>query len=257
MADLIAINPKLHATLRIAPDKAELHSRGIQLLPVVPAEFASIATQSPIVLTKNGQTGQFVTVAMLGFAPGENLWFADGRWQGAYLPLQLQRQPFFLGQSGDNGQGDYVLCIDPDSPALVQDHSAALVLDQSPALDATECTETLFNDTGADSAYLQQIKGVLAELLQGEQQQQQLVQALLAANLMQPLSLEITFANQQSTRLNGLYTIDQQKLAALDAATLIQLHQAGWLAPIYTIIASAAQLYPLIARKNQQLTGAA
>ena len=257
MAELIAINPRIHATLRIAPDKAEIHSRGIQLLPVVPAEFASVATQSPIVLTKNGQTGQFVTVAMLGFAPGENLWFADGRWQGAYLPLQLQRQPFFLGQSGDNGQGDYVLCIDPASPALVQDQSGALVQDQSPALDAAQSTETLFNGNGADSPYLQQIKGVLAELLQGEQQQQQLVQALLAANLIQPLSLEITFANQQSTRLNGLYTIDQQKLATLDAATIVKLHQAGWLAPIYTIIASAAQLYPLIARKNQQLTGAA
>jgi len=242
MAELIAINPKLHATLRIQPDKAELHGRGIQLLPVVPAEFASVATQSPIVLTKNGQTGQFVSVAMLGFAPGENLWFADERWQGAYLPLQLQRQPFFLGQSGDNGQGDYVLCLDPDSPAIMQQHSA------------TTNTEQLFQADGSDSAYLQHIKGVLAELLQGEQQQQQLVQALLAANLIQPLSLEITFANQQSTRLNGLYTIDQQKLAALDPATLVQLHQAGWLAPIYTMIASAAQLYPLIARKNQQLS---
>lgn len=248
MAELIAINPKLHATLRIQPEKAEWHSRGIQLLPVVPAEFASVATQSPIVLTKNGQTGQFVTVAMLGFAPGENLWFTDGSWQGNYLPLQLQRQPFFLGQSGDNGQGDYVLCIDPDSPAIAQEQQSA----------ATEtATEALFQDDGSDSTYLQQIKGVLAELLQGEQQQQQLVQALLAANLIQPLSLEITFANQQSTRLNGLYTIDQQKLATLDAATLVKLHQAGWLAPIYTIIASAAQLYPLIARKNQQLTGAA
>ncbi len=248
MADLIAINPTLHATLRIAPDKTEIHSRGIQLLPVVPAEFASIATQSPIVLTKNGQTGQFVTVAMLGFAPGENLWFSDENWQGTYLPLQLQRQPFFLGQSGNNGQGDYVLCIDPDSPALAQNQHSA----------TTEtATEGLFQQDGTDSPYLQQIKGVLAELLQGEQQQQQLVQALLAANLIQPLSLEITFANQQSTRLNGLYTIDQQKLATLDAATVVKLHQAGWLAPIYTIIASAAQLYPLIARKNQQLTGAA
>jgi hypothetical protein len=248
MPELIAINPKLHAKLRLQPEKAEWHSRGIQLLPVVPAEFASIATQSPIVLTKNGQTGQFVSVAMLGFAPGENLWFADGRWQGAYLPLHLQRQPFFLGQADDNGQGDYVLCIDLDSPAIAQEQHST----------ATEtATEALFQDDGSDSPYLQQIKGVLAELLQGEQQQQQLVQALLAANLIQPLSLEITFANQQSTRLNGLYTIDQQKLATLDAATLVKLHQAGWLAPIYTIIASAAQLYPLIARKNQQLTGAA
>ena len=135
MAELIAINPKLHAKLRIQPEKAELHSRGIQLLPVVPAEFASIATQSPIVLTKNGQTGQFVTVAMLGFAPGENLWFADSRWQGAYLPLHLQRQPFFIGQSGDNSQGDYVLCIDPDSPAIAQKQQS----------DGTETTFSALN----------------------------------------------------------------------------------------------------------------
>lgn len=245
MADLIAINPKLHSTLRVAPDKAGLHSRGVQLLPVVPTEFASIATQSPIVLTKNGQTGQFVTVAMLGFAPGENLWLSDDGWQGAYLPLHLQRQPFFLGNSADDGTGNYVLCIDPNSPALLQD----------PQRTIDTATEALFQQDGADSQYLQQIKGVLAELLQGEQQQQKLIQALLAATLIQPLSLEITFANQQSTRLNGLYTIDQQKLAALDATTLVALHQAGWLAPIYTIIASAAQLYPLIARKNQQLAG--
>lgn len=248
MADLIAVNPQLHATLRIAPDHAERHSRGIQLLPVVPAEFANIATQSPIVLTKNGQTGQFVTVAMLGFAPGENLWFTDDRWQGAYLPLQLQRQPFFLGQAATGSQTDYVLCLDPDSPAICRDENAPLL--------PTTSTERLFTETGADTDYLQHIKGVLAALLQGEQQQQQLVQALLDAELIQPLSLEITFANQQSTRLNGLYTIDQEKLAALPAPTLVQLHQAGLLAPIYTLLASAAQLYPLIARKNQQLAGA-
>ena len=248
MANLIAVNPQLHAPLRIAPDIAERHSQGIQLLPVVPAEFANIATQSPIVLTKNGQTGQFVTVAMLGFTPGENLWFADDRWQGAYLPLQLQRQPFFLGQADASSQGEYVLCIDPDSPAICRDENVVLY--------PTTSSERLFTQTGEDSAYLQQIKGVLAALLQGEQQQQQLVQALLDAELIQPLSLEITFANQQSTRLNGLYTIDQEKLAALPAPKVVQFHQAGLLAPIYTLLASAAQLYPLIARKNQQLAGA-
>lgn len=240
MADLIAINPKLHATLRIQTEQAEFHSQGIQLLPVVPAEFASVATQSPIVLTKNGQTGQFVTVALLGFAPGENLWCVDGRWQGSYLPLHLQRQPFFLGQSGDDGQGEYLLCMDPDSPAICRDSNAANA-------------EPLFVENGADSPYLQQIKTVLAELLRGEQQLQQLVQALLDAALIQPLSLEITFANQQSTRLNGLYTIDQQKLNTLDAATLVKLHQAGWLASIYTLLASAAQIYPLVERKNRSL----
>ena len=241
MARLVAIDPQQHQHLRVQPAKAEWHSNGVQLMPVVPAEFASMATQAPIVLTKNGETGQFVTVAMLGFTPGENLFFADNVWLGDYLPLQLQRQPFFLGQPDTSG--NYVVCIDSDSPTICT--SATVESD-------TDCQQ-LFTDTGADSSYYQQAKNCLAELLRGEQQQQQLVQTLLSVELIQPLSLDIVFDNAQSTRLHGLYTIDQQKLAALAATKLVELHQAGWLMPIYTMIASTAQIYPLIARKNRQL----
>jgi hypothetical protein len=239
MSQLVAIHPHHHQHLRLIPEKAELHSKGIQLMPVVPAEFANIASQSPIVLTKNGDTGQFVFVAVLGFAPGENLWLQHEQWQGHYLPLQLQRQPFFLGQT-DSGS-DFALCIDLQSPML---QSGAAQGDNSQAL---------FQHDGSDSSYFLQVKACLAELLRGEQQQQQLIQALLDCGLIQPLSLEITFANQQSTKLQGLYTIDQQKLAKLSQTQLYSLHQQGWLAAIYTVLASAAQFYPLIARKNQQL----
>uniref|UniRef100_A0A486XL14 Peptide transport system permease protein sapC (TC 3.A.1.5.5) n=1 Tax=Rheinheimera sp. BAL341 TaxID=1708203 RepID=A0A486XL14_9GAMM len=253
MAQLVAINPQLHQHLRLQPANAGRHSEDTQLMPVVPAEFASMATQAPIVLTKNGQTGQFVAVALLGFAPGENLFYSDNAWQGDYLPLQLQRQPFFLGQAeaaetptntstAPNNKEDYVLCIDSDSPTICQPTS----------IDDTRYAQ-LFTETGADSRYFQQAKSCLAELLRGEQQQQQLVQALLSYDLIQPLSLDIVFDNEQSTRLNGLYTIDQQKLAALAPDKLVELHQAGWLLPIYTLIASTAQIYPLIARKNRRL----
>lgn len=239
MSQLVAIHPHHHQHLHLIPEKAELHSKGIQLMPVVPAEFANIASQSPIVLTKNGDTGQFVFVAVLGFAPGENLWLQHEQWQGHYLPLQLQRQPFFLGQT-DKGS-DVALCIDLQSPML---QSGAAQGDNS---------QVLFQHDGSDSSYFLQVKACLAELLRGEQQQQQLIQALLDCGLIQPLSLEITFANQQSTKLQGLFTIDQQKLAKLSQTQLYSLHQQGWLAAIYTVLASAAQFYPLIARKNQQL----
>jgi hypothetical protein len=252
MAQLVAINPQLHRQLRLHPAKAEWHSKGIQLMPVVPTEFASMATQAPIVLTKNGQTGQFVSVALLGFAPGENLFFSNNSWQGDYLPLQIQRQPFFLGQAEAAGTQDtqkaqgtpeFVVCIDNDSPTICPPTSQ----------DSNSDTQQLFTESGADSAYFQQAKQCLAELLRGEQQLQQLMQALLGHDLLQPLSLDIVFDNEQSTRLNGLYTIDQQKLAALSPVALVALHQAGWLLPIYTLIASTAQIYPLIARKNRQL----
>jgi hypothetical protein len=253
MAQLVAINPQLHRQLRLHPAKAEWHSKGIQLMPVVPTEFASMATQAPIVLTKNGQTGQFVSVALLGFAPGENLFFSNNSWQGDYLPLQIQRQPFFLGQAEAAGTQDtqetqvapeFVVCIDNDSPTICPPTSQGSNSDD---------TQQLFTESGADSAYFQQAKQCLAELLRGEQQLQQLMQALLGHDLLQPLSLDIVFDNEQSTRLNGLYTIDQQKLAALSPVALVALHQAGWLLPIYTLIASTAQIYPLIARKNRQL----
>jgi hypothetical protein len=253
MAQLVAINPQLHRQLRLHPAKAEWHSKGIQLMPVVPTEFASMATQAPIVLTKNGQTGQFVSVALLGFAPGENLFFSNNSWQGDYVPLQIQRQPFFLGQAEAAGTQDaqespgapeFVVCIDNDSPTICPPTSQGSNSDD---------TQQLFTESGADSAYFQQAKQCLAELLRGEQQLQQLMQALLGHDLLQPLSLDIVFDNEQSTRLNGLYTIDQQKLAALSAVALSELHQAGWLLPIYTLIASTAQIYPLIARKNRQL----
>jgi hypothetical protein len=253
MAQLVAINPQLHQQLRLHPAKAEWHSKGIQLMPVVPTEFASMATQAPIVLTKNGQTGQFVSVALLGFAPGENLFFSNNSWQGDYVPLQIQRQPFFLGQAEATGTQDaqespgapeFVVCIDNDSPTICPPTSQGSNSDD---------TQQLFTESGADSAYFQQAKQCLAELLRGEQQLRQLMQALLGHDLLQPLSLDIVFDNEQSTRLNGLYTIDQQKLAALSPVALVALHQAGWLLPIYTLIASTAQIYPLIARKNRQL----
>jgi len=42
------------------------------------------------------ETGRFEPSALLGFQPQENLFFVDGRWDAAYVPLQIQRQPFSL-----------------------------------------------------------------------------------------------------------------------------------------------------------------
>ncbi len=239
MPTLVALDPNLHRHLRLNPELIPLSCRQVQMLPVVPAEFAQVASQTPIVLTKQGQTGQFVFVTLFGLSPGENLFWQQGRFNALYQPLQLRRQPFFIGGDG----ADTVLCLDLDHPAL-----------QASEQDAAEA---LFQPDGQESATVKSAKACLAALLQGEQQQQQLTRLLLQLDLIQPLSLEITFADQQQQRLNGLYTIDQQKLAALGAEAVLQLHQGGWLAAIYTQLASMAQLYPLIERKNASLRMAA
>ena len=73
MTKLVAVDNKNHLNTRVDLSKIEQHGADLQLVPVVLSEFINLAIQYPIVLTKNGNTGQFVISAMLGFESNENL----------------------------------------------------------------------------------------------------------------------------------------------------------------------------------------
>ena len=47
--------------------------------------------------------------------------------------------------------------------------------------------------------------------------------------------------------------IDEDKLKALSADRIIELHNLGYLAYIYIIIASMGQIYASVQRKNERL----
>jgi len=252
MANLVAIQPELHRHLHVQPQFIESHSAGQHLIPVIPAEVTHVATDLPVVLTKNGDTGQFVLAALTGFKPGENLLWQQGEWQGLYLPLQIQRQPFFVGKASPEAE-DYTVCIHIDSPAVwpVQTPSTE---SQNTSLNHPPIgAEPLFLADGRESEFYQAAKAKLLQLLQGEQQAAQLIDTLIALELLQPMALEITFTDNSSTRLQGLYTVDANKIAQLTPEALLRLHQSGFLAMVFAIANSSAQIYRLIARKNQQL----
>tara|TARA_B110000091_G_scaffold144840_1_gene154616 strand:- start:242 stop:1045 length:804 start_codon:yes stop_codon:yes gene_type:complete len=243
MTSLVAVDNKSHKDIKIINALIEAHGKNLHLIPAVLAEFTNLALQYPIVLTKNGDTGAFVFAAMLGFEDRENLFWQDEQWQGIYLPLQIQRQPFFIGKvptkvSKEKKQQseEHLVCIDTDSPAI-----------------STTEGEPLFNAIGEETAYFSQAKNCLAQIMQGELDNQRLLEQLQEMALIQPIALEITFINQQKTRLNGLYTIDKKKLATLNNEAVATLHRLGLLLPIYIMIASLGQIYSLIDKKNKQL----
>jgi len=246
MANLIAIDNQTHKNLHINSSKAELHGQALHLIPVVLSEFSNLAVQYPIVFTKNGDTGQFICASMLGFSHSENLFWQDGEWQGLYLPLQIQRQPFFVGdltssKNGNESNTEQVVCVDFDSPTVCTDNNS---VDQG---------EALFTVTGEETEFFTEAKSRLAKLLQGEVANQEFINKVTELELLQPLTLEITFVNQETTQLNGLYTIDREKLAQLSSATIFELHQSGFLEAIYIMLTSLGQLYALIDKKNQRL----
>lgn len=254
VAQITALDPTHHQQLQVKPALASQQGQTLQLVPVVPSEFAFAATQLPLFITKHELTGEFSVVAMTGFAPGENLWWQGGAWQAAYLPLQLQRLPFFLGHAENEAP---TLCIDLANPAVSEGPVSMFNADTVSSDTANSDTaEPLFVD-GKPSAYLQQMQAILAELWQGEQHRRELLRLIAEWQLLQPVALDITFANQQQRRLQGLYSIDAAKLAALTPEQVVHLHQRQWLSPLYAVCHSMSQLYVLIEMKNAALASSA
>lgn len=235
MANLVALDSEHHRELRIDPGKIEQQGAALRMVPVMPGEFLKLAIDYPIVLTKNAETGQFVCVALFGFAEGENLYWQGDRWDSLYTPLNIARQPFFVGTSDD---GQPLVCIDQDSPCVQGDG------------------ERLFDDEGAPTAYLQKMQGILAQLLDGEKQGTEFVRQLQQQELLTPMRLEVTFADDSTQRIEGLYTVDEEKLQALSGEPLQQLHASGNLARIHTMLTSLGHIYSLIERRNRRDTAA-
>lgn len=235
MSNLVQLNLANHRHLQLEPQQCAQHGAELNLIPVVMSEFRQLVTQYPILLTKNGDTGAFTFVAMLGFAKGENLFWRDHQWHSIYLPLQIRRQPFFVGAK-DAATGEHPLCIDMDSPSISQAPNAV----------------ALYSDSGEESDYLLEAKQNLAQLLQGEADNHDFILLLQELKLLQSLSVEIAFEHAAPTRLNGLYTIDEKQFNNLSDAQLLRLHRTHFFEPIYMMIASLGQIYSLIDLKNRR-----
>jgi len=235
MTKLVTLHNTLHRNLKLNLDKVEAAGAAERMVPVVLSEYLKLTVQYPIVFTKNGDTGKFLSVALLGFDKGENLFWKDNQWQGIYIPLNISRQPFFLGASDKEGEKS-VLCIDTDNDALSE-----------------SVGEDIFDQEGKASPLLERVKASISELMKGEAETPAFIDILLAHQLIMPLSLDITFADQSTQRVQGLYTIDEEKLDGLPANILSDLHSRGYLKPIYTMVASLGHMYSLIQKKNERL----
>ncbi|MEC4724462.1 SapC family protein [Shewanella sp. D64] len=235
MSNLAQLNLASHRNIQLDPQQCAQHGAELNLIPVILTEFRQLVTQYPIVIAKNGDSGAFTLVAMLGFADKENLFWQDHQWRSIYLPLQIRRQPFFVGPK-DAATGEHPVCIDMNSPSISQAQNAV----------------ALYNDRGEESDYLLEAKQNLAQLLQGEADNYDFIQILQKLKLLQSLSVEITFEHAAPTRLNGLYTIDEKQFNNLSDAQLLRLHRTHFFEPIYMMIASLGQIYHLIDLKNKR-----
>lgn len=226
-----------HRHLRVHTDRAPALGDARQFALALPAEFRQLQAHFPIVFQRidgEGGTDHFQPIVLLGLEDGQNLFLTENGWDAPVVPMAMQRDPFLIGRSGDTLQ----VHVDLDSPRVVRAEDG-------------EVGTAVFLPHGGHSEFLEHAISLLEHLHAQAQRLPAFIDALTRHQLLEPFVLDIELADGTQTRLSGLYTIQEERLAELPGAALEALQRDGWLLPIYMQMASLSRLQDLVERQNR------
>lgn len=227
--NIVVLNANLHGNLKCKKTSGWEGVAGQNMLPLVASEYMYAANNFPVVFVKDGQTGGVKSVGLIGLDDGENLVFTQECINSTYIPIDIQRYPFYM--AGDAGVGDIKLCVDMEAPAL----------------NGVE-GDALFTAEGKVSSFLEGVQVRMTDLLEKEAATRAFIEDLLSLELLQPAQLTITVAGEKQG-INGIYKVDEEKLASLSDQDVIAVHRKGYLPAIYAHLNSLGQIQKLIRLK--------
>ncbi|MDR7333749.1 SapC family protein [Roseateles asaccharophilus] len=229
-----ALNNVAHRHLRVRTERSAALGDARRSVLALPAEFRQLQAHFPIVFQHvDGEAG-FQPIVLMGLEEGQNLYLTEQGWDAPVVPMALQRDPFMIGRSGD----DLQLHIDLDSPRLVAEGDA-------------ESGTAIFMPHGGHSDYLDHVVDLLEHLHAQAQHLPAFIAALTRHQLLEPFALDIALPDGEQGRISGLYTIHEERLAALPGDALEALQREGHLLPIYMQLASLMQLQGLLERHTR------
>ncbi len=184
---------------------------------IAASEFAEASRDYPIVFVGSGN-GFYGAAALVGLRDSENL-FVDtqGYWRHhSYVPAFVRRYPFVLAEDGEQ----LTVCIDETFAGLGEKDGIAL-----------------FEKNGEESAFFKEVLGFLHSFHVDMQRTKLFADKLAELGLLVPK----TIALQEKTNkqmLDGLWVVDEEKLAALSENQIVELHRNGYLAAIHAHLLS-------------------
>lgn len=214
----VPLNELTHQHLKINNKVDYRFFEQIHMLPLLVPEFMSAANSFPIIFTKNAETGEFLSVAVTSLRPQANQLLNQGVWRSRYLPLQVQLYPLGMTKISDDR---LIVGID---------------------LNNTSVSETgdnpLFTADGHKSEYLNHKLKLVSLQADYQEQTRHFIKALLQADLLQARVLTVTSSQGVKTNIDGIYTVDEQKLSQLSDEAMLALAKRGFYAPIYAHLCS-------------------
>lgn len=219
----IPLDKNKHKDLNVKLNNDFSHAKDTHLAAASLREYAQIASCMPIIFIKDPKSDTTHSVAMLGIEQGVNLFMQEGKWTGHVVPLNVQRYPFDVRPDGDK----LGVFIDENSD-LIDKEGEPLFVDDAP------------------SPFLENRQKLLSELANSEMATREFVKKINDLGLFDSIVIRAQYANGEQRNINGMQTISEKRLQALDAETVAELHKTGYLGAIYAVLMSLGQLNRMV-----------
>jgi SapC len=229
MVKIVAVDRDRHGRKRWRRPSGYEFAADLKAVPLGGSEFSLAIATFPIGFIE-WSPGSYMPAAVVALSKGGNRFVGPGgQWLGGYVPAVLRSYPFSLIRT-DGVEGG-VLGIDEDS-GLVVDNGEGEGVEEFFAADGTLAPTTK----------------AIAELVQFSARDQvataRAVSALADAGLIKTWPLTVQVGDQQIT-VNGLHSVDEAALNALDDATFLKLRKASSLLIAYGQLLSMVQVHGL------------
>ena len=223
------LNRETHKTLTFKASSDYSFTEDVNSVPLTGIEFFEASRDMPVLFSKDDE-GHYFPLALLSLLDSGHKHLGEaGCWSDSYIPAFIRRYPFALTDEGS-------VCFDQKASQFGSKEGDALFDDKG------ENTETLNNILEFLNNYDQQYKNTRSYCKE-----------LKILDLLTPFNLQIMINNKQPLRLEGLFIIDEKKLASIPEDKVKAWFDAGWLAWTYAHLHSLGALNRLAKR---QQTGA-
>ena len=208
----VQLNNVDHHALRVVKRYSTEFGHSVNQALLSPAEFEDAQREYPILFRRDGE-GEFQAIVLLGLDRGENVFLAKDQWNARFIPAEIRRGPFFLGQV-ENGSGTATPApfIDLEDPRVGKDEG-----------------EPLFLSLGGNTPYLEEVITALRTIRERAAESRAMFNLFLELELIQPVNIQIQLADRREYRIPEVFSIDTAQFSSLAPDKLKRLQMSGFL----------------------------